>query len=560
MNHNEPHNLSEKIAWAKARGAFSSRRGQSLYRLWELGITDPVTLNLIDAEIRPLLKLDKAGELPPFQASRLKSGEIGVGQDSFGGWVRWYSRWLTEGTLGISSIGGGKTTWLLWVAMQLAFLPCNIWLSESYKKHLRRLYWPLHRAGIALVILRPCRWKLNPLQADHVDPQVHFARARDLLARRLDAGVRGAIYLGESLYRLYQRFGIWNGQREIWPTLFDLCEDLRSAIGLHPAARDAILDRLIAFCVSVTPQAAAYRKAWKPSDLARFNSVIEFDGVSQTVRQVIQESLIFSVFQREVDLGVSNGPLKLFIAFDDSQMLFDVSAQSTPGITPLDELAGIIRGMGIAFCVLPQSTVGLSPRLQTNLNNKFMGRLGCAEDYNRLGADMGLSSEQLHWAQLHLQPGWFVGQVGSGDYRKPFLFHSPKLAPLDAVTDLEADQSVAVLDHLPTVFASEFAHWQPYPLMEVTKTESTTVPELTEPELKFIEIVVKTRGKSMSFYARKAAMNGRRAAEIRQRLIKMGFLREHELAAKSRGRPSIVLEPLPPAFEALAARGKGAQS
>jgi hypothetical protein len=562
MNSNRNHlsSMDAKVAWAADRNAFDDPVGQSLQSCWNVSIKDPVISELMDSRIRYLLQEDAEGELPPFRAWRQRGGDVVLGKDYYGSLVRWPASWFRHGTELVGNTGSAKTTLLCCIVVQLAVLRCCVWLFEGHKRFLRRLRRALLAAGISCVILRPRRWKLNPLQCDTGDLRGHAERLRDILSRHLDAGVRGGIYLGQAFHTLYARFGNWEGRTDAWPTLLDLCEFIRTSPGLVTIARDALLDRLVALCVSCTPQAIAWRIGWRVPDLVRFNIVFECHGVSIPASQVIHESLLYSAFQNEVEHGVSNGPLRLFIAFEDSQRLFDTGSRADSGLTPLEELVSVGRGMGLGFCPLAQSTLGYSRKLRVNLANKIMGRMGAAEDYHTLGADMGQTPEQLHWNSLHLKPGWFVAQAGSGDYREPFLFQCPRLPELPFVDDTEADASAAALDALPAVFADDYAAWTPFPIVEVQSTAenpsaTTTTPVTPEATLapadrSFLETVVENPGQPAGFYARRNGLSGKRAAAIRKRLLAAGLVRVRTLAAKGKGRPAIVLEPLPAAFVA----------
>ena len=117
------------------------------------------------------------------------------------------------------------------------------------------------------------------------------------------------------------------------------------------------------------------------------------------------------------------------------------------------------------------------------------------------------------------------------------------------MTDEEAAESIRALDYLPVIPAPEFARWEPHPVNEINAQSSST--RLTEIKLRLLKTVVKQPGKAATFYTKLAGINGRRAAEIRRQLVAAGYLREHSVAAHSRGRTAIVLEPLPPAFEAI---------
>jgi hypothetical protein len=77
-----------------------------------------------------------------------------------------------------------------------------------------------------------------------------------------------------------------------------------------------------------------------------------------------------------------------------------------------------------------------------------------------------------------------------------------------------------------------------------------TTPRLSEVELRFLKIVIQNPGSPSKLYCRLASVSGKRAVEIRKRLVAEGYLREHKVAT-GRGRAAIVLEPLAPAFDAV---------
>ena len=551
--------FGQKILWGLNHGAFKSPLGKRLVRAWALGVSDPVIRQLVEDELRPLSKQQALGQLPPFKAPHLNEGDFVLGKDIHGAPIRLHKDWLSSGMLLVSNTGGGKTNLLCFWALQLGVAGCPIWLSESYKTQLRRLRQILRRAGVELVILGGRDWRWNLLQCHFGNPQAQLNHAVDLLVRVLDLPPRSRIILAQGLHALYERFGIWTGNSDTWPCLFDVYEWARATAGLNPQARDAILDRLGSLLLALTPKCAAYRAAWNPADLVRHSIVFEMRGMAETAKQILLQSLLFSVFQGEVERGVVNGPLKLVIAFDDSQRFFDAGAQSNSGeLTPMDELAGIIRGTGISLWVLAQTAAGLSRRLVPNLGIKIIGRLGSHEDYAGLGADLGLSSDQIDYGRLKLGPGSFIGQVAH-EWREPFAFNVPLLHIQDSADDREAAESRRALDSLPTVFADDFAQWRPNNAIDVsentTPSPAQRAPVLDEAAIRFIKVVLHNPGRPSSAYTRLAGLGAQQAIEIRERLVAAGFLREHRVATGARGRQAIVLEPMPAAYEAVANAG-----
>jgi len=76
---------------------------------------------------------------------------------------------------------------------------------------------------------------------------------------------------------------------------------------------------------------------------------------------------------------------------------------------------------------------------------------------------------------------------------------------------------------------------------------------LSDIELRFVKAVVENPGRPSAEYAKLLGLNGTRAARLRKTLVERGLLREYKLARNARGKPAVILEPLQPACQALAA-------
>lgn len=547
-------NFFERLRWARAHGVLNNRLGQSIQNALYANPHDSLARSLAETQIRKLERLNAQGLLAPFKASQLLSGELLVGTDVHGHPIRFPLRWLCAGMLLIANTGGGKSTLISWLASQLALLHRAVWVFEPYKIQLRSLLPLFHRTGVSLSVLPWQSWRWNLLQCGRRQPRSHLATAIELLVRGLDLPGRASAILRQGLHELYTRFGVWLGQNKTYPTLFHLYEWVHSKTGLNVPARDAILDRLGAFLVALTPQCGAWTCGWDAEDLARFSIIFELRGAAQTVRRLLPQSILANTFQARIDTGLFNGSLKLFVVFEDSQCLFDdANAISGGEVSKLDELAAIVRGADIGFCPVAQSTIGFSRRLRPNLAIKIFGRLGTHEDLVTLSADCGLNAEQQLFAQQRLVPGLFVGRVGEGDWTEPFLFHVPAAKLPQGIAESEIQSSLSPLLALPTTFDDAFVNWQPHPIVEVAKPENNAAPSLTENELRLLREIVSNPGKPISYYCRKTRLNGKRLAGIRQRLVAQGYIREHALALNSRGRSCIVIEPLALAIEAVRA-------
>ncbi len=562
MRHPSP--FFERIRWAQERGAFADRVGRSILAVLHVQPDDPVTRQLAESRIHSLERRAASGSLPPFKASQLHAGELALGKDPYGRDVKVLLRWLCSGLLLVANTGGGKSNLVSWIVLQLAHLNCPTWLFEPYKIQLRRLRPLCQRYQRPLAVLPWRQWRWNLLQSPLEDPRLHMATAVDLLTRVLNIPGRAGTILRQGIHELFTRFGVWKDNATRFPTLFHLYEWVRTQAGLNVPARDAIMDRLGSFLTVLTPQVGAWNLAWSPADLARHSVVFEMRGAAESVRSLLPQSLLFSTFQSRVEAGLCNGPLELFIFFEDSQRLFDDASAANAGqVTPLDELAGIIRGSGLGFGPVLQSTIGFSRRLRPNLALKLFGRLGCHDDLVTLAADCALDPEQIAFAQHRLVPGTFIGRASEGNWTEPFLFHVPHIQLPGSPTEDEVQSSLAPLNALPARFADEFAHWEAHPVVVVQGTaaagvpatpETPAAPVLSEAELRFLRAIVANPGQPASFYCRATRLNGTRLAELRRNLASRGFIREHTIAANARGRTSIVIEPLPSAHQAVASQ------
>lgn len=200
--------LCQQMLWGIDLGAFDSPLGQRLVRAWQLGVVDPVIQRLIEDTLRPFLKQQALGTLPPFKAARLGHGGLVLGRDLHGRIVRVPLQWLTAGLLLVSNTGGGKSNLLCFLLLQLALRGCPVWVCDHHKTQLRRLRPLFRKLGVPLVILRPKEWRWNLLQPQLCDRRRHLAMATDLLVRVLDLPPRARSILSQGGHELYRRFGL----------------------------------------------------------------------------------------------------------------------------------------------------------------------------------------------------------------------------------------------------------------------------------------------------------------------------------------------------------------
>jgi len=449
----------------------------SLLALWQKDRLDTSRRQRLIAKLRHLEVEEAFGRHPPFRKPQLEKQGVLVGYDVDGDEVRLPHDFAVEGALFVGNTGSGKSTFLLQVSRGIAAIGRKVWVSDMAKRQARHWRSSFREVGSDLVILPASDLHYNILQATG-DPHRHLAMVVDLLDRRLGLPPRSRAVIRRKGYELYARFGIFDGHTDSWPTLFDLFEAVRVDRDINSQSRDALLDRLSAFLLALTPRCGAYRYAWRPIDLARHSIDFEMAGASEQVKHLVLESLLNSLFAHEIERGTLNSRLRLAIAFEDSMRFFDAGQQPGSELMPIEESAGVVRSTGLGFVAIVQSTVGLSRRMVPNLATKVMFRLGSSEDYQKVGRDIGMNAIQRDWAALHLGPGLAIVQASQGAWRHPALIRVPLVEPPAEVDEAEVADSQRPLQALRVEPAEEFARWTPVPQIQLASSE---IPKQLDP-------------------------------------------------------------------------------
>lgn len=248
---------------------------------------------------------------------------------------------------------------------------------------------------------------------------------------------RASKLLNVAIVRQYEQRGVLRGSSD-FPTVYDLREDVASSADANAPAKHALLDALDAVLTSIG-DALRYRVGWTSSDLAARRIVFEFGGIPEPAKNLILNALLLAEFTSRVARGVSNPRMDLWICLDEAARIVS-SSNPTGG---LSDLSGLIRGTGIGLDLGVQSA-DIAPSILSNTATKVIGRCGSATDYELMSAAMGLTREQQAWIKTHMVPGLFVGQLGEGAWREPFVFRIPPLhipqseVPASALGDLPA--------------------------------------------------------------------------------------------------------------------------
>lgn len=133
------------------------------------------------------------------------------------------------------------------------------------------------------------------------------------------------------------------------------------------------------------------------------------------------------------------------------------------------------------------------------------------------------------------------------------------------------DNGLDELLALPTEGAPEFDGWRPpshaagrraaqpaaAPDLKHAATPEQAVPH-DAALLRYLRAVVENPGLASGKYTRLAHVSTRRARELRDQLAAKGHVRLHQVCLTGRGRGSIVIEPLEPAFALVGRPGAAA--
>ena len=279
--------------------------------------------------------------------------------------------------------------------------------------------------------------------------------------------------------------------------------------------------------------------------------VFQLDGLAETDKNLILNTLLLAEFTSRIAQGISNpkSPPDLFICLDEASRLLSSRGQ-TGGLALM---IGLVRGASVQLD-LSNQTADIDRAILSNTASKFVSRCGSFTDTEAMAAAMALTRAQRR-ALVDLAPGQFVGLLGDGEWRRPFLFKVPKieLAP-DPRTN--GPDGSAVLDEelaaLPTVAAEECAR----PIRGRVTVVAVPPGEirgstLSDAERQYLLAVISHPGTPSSRLPRLAHMSPKRSQRLRQTLVQRGYLREHRVSTGKRGRAAIVLEPLQPALEAV---------
>lgn len=538
--------LVEDVVYAQQNRLLDDPVGRSAQVIVHCDVADDFIINLISNRVqRHRIAQAFVGPIP---TPRLNDGELVLGMSAQGKPIRMPVQFLNGHSLTVGGTGSGKTTKSRFLILQMARRLDGMWLFDFRKREYAILRPYLKRLGIDLTVIPGRSMRLNPLQVpDGVGAAEWAPRVADLLVQVLRLPPRATKLLHTSVFELFRRHGVFE-RSQSFPTTRELRKAIADQENANLPAKQAILDSLDPVLMSLGA-ALDYRRGWSVRELARRHLVFELGGLSEVDKDLILNTLVLSEFTSRLARGLSNSRMDLWICCDEAGRLVSASNHGN-GIA---DLISLVRGTGVGLDLSVQSA-DLLPAVLSNTANKFVGRCGSAADYDLIGSAMGLTVEQRRWMALHLQPGMFVGQVGEGDWRQPFVLQIPPMSLRQSSDVTGADNGHAQMDNLPSQPASA-PEAIPFTASgsadDVQPTGGNHDRPLSDAETRYLRSIIEHPGRPSSAYPKLAGIGPRLAQSIRKRLIHEGYLREHSMATGSRGRNAIVLEPLDRAHQAV---------
>ena len=391
--------------------------GREVIRNIRYGVADSFIRGILEERVRKdMIAQAYAGA---FRLPRLHHGDYTPGIDMAGHRILFPLNFLNEPSITTGSTGCGKTTRNRFAILQIAPRVHGLWTYDFRKAEYSILKPYLARLGVELIVLPARSLRLNPLQVpEYVDPRDYAPNISEALVRILKLPPRAEKLLHAAILQLYAQFGVLEGAR-LYPTLFDLREIIVGNPNANPQAREALLDSLDPVLLSLH-DVLCYRVGWTTNALSSMHLAFELGGVSETDKNLILNTLIVGEFLSRIARGISNPRMDLYIVCDEAARLVGDEEGS------IADMIGLIRGTGIGLDLSIQSAQA-ARRIWSNVPNRWIGRCSSAMDYDAAGATCGLTEEQRRWLATHLVPGLFLGQLGQGEWRYPFLFRVPPM-------------------------------------------------------------------------------------------------------------------------------------
>jgi hypothetical protein len=302
--------LTEDVLYCLRNGLLEDEEGRAIWSIFEHGVCDEKIAGMFRKR-KARHKFQQAFYgIVPFKTPKLVKGDYVIGLDQYQRELRSFIQFLNAHGMTVANSGAGKTTASYFKILQIFSYVDGIWLFDLRKREFIILKPYLARLGINLLICPGRSLKFNPLQLPlGVLIPDWLPRISDMLVEVLELPPRASKLLQAKLFPLYRKY---EGKSvSVFPTLYDLFEEIKKDKNANHQARIAILDSLEPVLLSLGPKVLAYRYGWSSHELSKRAIDFELAGYSEVDKNLILNSLLLSEFSSRIARGISN-PTMMF--------------------------------------------------------------------------------------------------------------------------------------------------------------------------------------------------------------------------------------------------------
>ncbi len=315
--------------------------------------------------------------------------------------------------------GSGKTNHILNQVLQTA-VHNPAWIFDSTKIDFRHTL-KINSSFLVIDIQEALRF--NPLEVpEGVKPRHHIVSFVTVFVKSLGL-LEGSIgFLIEALTELYDKFGVFDGTNEGYPTLYDLY-DLITNKRIHKYSREAGFkqsseSRLKALLISC-PETFSVSRGFPISELCKLNCVFEVKGLVESHAQCVMCWLLFSLFHYYIANGQRGVGLALQAVIDEAMWAAKPGYNEAIGFAPLAYLMNQSRETGLSMLIGSQTTDLNESVFKSEL--KLCFRM-TGKDIMRIKDQFRLTDEQAAYLSK-LQGGRACVKVPGID---PFIIRIPR--------------------------------------------------------------------------------------------------------------------------------------
>jgi uncharacterized protein DUF87 len=438
--------------------------------------------------------------------------------------------------------GAGKTTLLIILLTNLAKLGIPFWVFDF-----KRDYRCLLRDNDKLNVFNWKNFKFNPLKPPQGTQPIQWASifTEIFFGNFYSSAASSAksLFL-QTLITLYEQPGI--------PSMTKFSDALENKLydGSCPSStKDSIRTiqlRLKPF-ISILGD-SVQGDGFAIDELLKRQVVLELDGLTIEYQTFLATMIFHWIFTYRLNLA-KRGELKHVLLFDEAKRLFSL------GIPLVGQLVSLAREFGQGLIMADQMPSALDHAVHANIFTTITLNLAATRDINAMAYAMALNAEQR--TCLNSLPMKTAIVKLAGGYTKPFMIHIPELQVDKNITNYEVEK------HMQPILA-EFEPEIPEvkveqaPEKQTNSTSREHTYKLSDNEMALLWDIKNRPYVPATERQQELIFTTYMAGKLYAELIDKGYLIEHEIKVKQRGRPQKFYELTPQAIDMIGKQNLGA--